>query len=463
MNRPRDALIDQESSHTSQDPVDSLISSSTIAEPQMTKSYEDLWFQRELERSKELSEQIAEALGELRALRSILSRRYRPDLEGQVQRLSIERDEMIITWGQALLGLCDDGATLLLQEPSGERVTLYPPNNVSHAGVPSVESSIEPLILHLKRPQNDLEESEDEGRILGEGRDLSPSSFRQEGALPNLISSIDRELPYEGSSSIIDDDSEETDDPGIADAPTLSLTQFSLEELRDQMLSPKGWNTEDSLDSEIEDDSILELATALVVRLGRPRELSMGQLKEHLIELEAEVECCQSWSVFEQDTQHAIVTLVTSRLRAIQDHIGESPFDQDRIAKMFRRLTRFSSDFRPGFIHGLSREKVPEHDSWKNDEIQAWSRLEVLLSIKPQLPNLSTERAEQLNHLRSILSQEEEIKDFSNVLRAAVTECLNSGFTQENPHLVKVLGEHLSHLSGKRFKKLRLAASNLRF
>jgi hypothetical protein len=124
-----------------------------------------------------------------------------------------------------------------------------------------------------------------------------------------------------------------------------------------------------------------------------------------------------------------VVTLITSRLRFIQDFIGDSPFDQDRIAKMFRRLTRFSSDFRPGFIHGLSREKVPEFDSWKNDELQAWKRLEEILDIEPVLPKLSPEHSEKLELLKDLLSKEEEIPDFSNVLRSAVTDCLNSGFS----------------------------------
>jgi hypothetical protein len=252
----------------------------------------------------------------------------------------------------------------------------------------------------------------------------------------------------------------EVDDPGVADAPQVSLAQFSLDDLRKQMLNPKGWN-QDPVDAEEDHDgSGFQLAIEIVQRIGNPRPFGTQQLREHLIELEAEVDCCQRWSVFDQNVQHAVVTLITSRLRNIQDQIGENTFDQERIAKMFRRLTRFSSDFRPGFVHGLARDKIPEHESWKVDEVHAWRRLEQLLNIQPELPKLSPERTEKLDQLKDLLTREDDIPNFSNELRAAVTDCINSGFPQDSPHLSRLLEHHLSHLSGKRFKKLRLAASS---
>ncbi len=443
---------------------------------------ESRWLQSEIERCQALSEHISYIQVELRELRSLLAQRYRPSLESQVQRLSIERDEILISWGQSLLGLCEGGAQLDLRSPTGDLVTLYSAIRPLHSSEVIYPSS------HVSSVDPHHESASDNARILGQREDklelsapfndslsnhkrshqdvmISSEVVSSEVVSSEVVSSSEQsdDLPTtplkEGSAHL-----EEEEDPGIAEAQTVSLTQFSLDELRQQMLSPKGWNSADkdpSTEATSDDDGI-ELAIEIVKRLGRPRQFSSDQLKEHLIELESEVDCCQSWNIFEQDIQHAVVTLVTSRLRSIQDHIGDSPFDQDRIAKMFRRLTRFSSDFRPGFIHGLSREKVPEFDTWRNDEVKAWQRLEELLSIKPVLPTLSPERAEKIEHLKSLLIREEETPDFSNALRAAVTDCLNSGFNQESPHLVKVLESHLSHLSGKRFKKLRLAATSPR-
>jgi hypothetical protein len=444
MNRPREGLEEQDEQHSSER------DDKVVGEIDSFESEKRL-LQNELARCRELSMFITKLQEEISEIRAVLSKRYWPELEAQIQRLSMERDETLISWGQAILGLCSGEGYVEVHLADHSSLTLF--NESSSLSDQSLNHSYRsPLHFHSSE-ENMIDDGED--RVLGQTTsifsELQSSQQREEVALQP-----ESDLKEQ---NVLEDDL----DPGINDAPTLSLTQFSLKELREQILQPKGWIEGESKDEQKAEVNSREQAIELIKRLGTPRELSAHQLKEQLIELESEVDCCQSWSEFEQEVQHAVVTLVTSRLRAIQDQIGESPFDQDRIAKMFRRLTRFSSDFRPGFIHGLSREKVPEFDSWRNDEIHAWKRLEKQLGLEQSLPKLSPERAEKIEHLKDILSREEEISDFSNVLRAAVTDCLNSGFSQESPHLVMVLESHLSHLSGKRFKKLRLAASAPRF
>ena len=453
MNRPREDLEKKANSIENNNVFE------TNETPQLTHhqleqyrdSRDDHQMQNELKKCMEFSQAITHLQQELSTLRASLSKSYWPELEAQVQRLSIERDETIISWGQTLLGLCSSGAQLKLHTNS-EILNIFGKDGDSSSL--NHQSS-----LPLGHSENLYSEGSftDQFRPLNEGRILGRAG--KDDLYPSLKSSyaIGDEV---GESNQVDDINE-AEDFGVADAPKVNLTQFSLEELREQMLQPKSWGADEEEDKSEEADSHTgkELALDLVKRLGSPRKVSSSESKEYLIELEAEVECCQSWSALEQEVQHAVVTLVTSRLRDIQDYIGESPFDQDRIAKMFRRLTRFSSDFRPGFIHGLSREKVPEFESWKNDEVKAWERLQKLLEIEPNLPKLTPEREEKLERLKNLLTQEDDNPDFSNSLRAAVTECLNSGFSQESPHLIQVLESHLSHLSGKRFKKLRLAAS----
>ena len=75
-------------------------------------------------------------------------------------------------------------------------------------------------------------------------------------------------------------------DPGINDAPSLSLTQFSLNELKAQMLQPK-WSADQTGDSEEQDGTALEQAMILMKRLGRPKEMSNQFMKEPLLELES--------------------------------------------------------------------------------------------------------------------------------------------------------------------------------
>lgn len=406
------------------------------------------WHQQEERRSLELSQFISHLQSQLRLIHRSLGDRYRPDLEGRIERLSMERDEAIISWGRSLLGLCEGGAQLQLVSSTGEEYLLLSETNL----FANTTEELDQLLA-------------DEAKTVGE------STTRTFGELDPSISSIGMatETPVQSQPNdhvgekldldlISEADGEELeDDPGIADAPQLSLTQFSLSDLRERMLKPKSWH--DDNEEEDDEENHHELATSIVMRLGGPKDLNGSQFKEHLIELEAEVECCQRWSIFTQDLQHAIVTLITSRLRDIQDRIGDSTFDQERIAKMFRRLTRFSSDFRPGFVHGLSRDKIPEFDSWRADEVHAWRRIETLLDLTPSLPKLTPEREQKLNELKLILQRRLELDDFSNLLRNAVTECLNAGLPHESPYLVRLLEEHLSHLSGKRFKKLRLAVA----
>lgn len=456
MNRPREDLDEQEDS-----------ASLNLDYSQGHEQTDDIRLKHELQKCEELSLCIQQIQAEISDLRAQLSQRYWPELEARIQRLAIERDETLISWGQSILALCAQNGHLEVHDQKGKRLSLFKSN--------SLHSST----IHINSPaSNRIANSQDE-RVLGEPsfspyaetNDYSDKALETDGSLiaSNELPSTAQDFLNQAEKSKDFDikeapNSEESEasDPGIHDAPSLSLTQFSLNELREQMLQPK-WTASQPEDTEVTDGNSVETVLNLMKRLGRPKDLSQPLMKEHLLELESEVDCCQSWSSFEQDVQHAVVTLITSRLRFIQDFIGDSPFDQDRIAKMFRRLTRFSSDFRPGFIHGLSREKVPEFDSWKNDELQAWKRLEDILDIEPILPKLSPEHSEKLEHLKDLLSKEEEIPDFSNVLRSAVTDCLNSGFSQENPHLIMTLESHLSYLSGKRFKKLRLAASSTRF
>lgn len=414
----------------------------------------------EVERVHVLSQLIIDLQDQLRELYASLSERYQPHLEGQSNRLALERDEAIISWGQALLGLHESGVKLELVTLDQERTSLFTGPAVSSA-LSAVKRA--PREVSLTASTSTTGSIDDQRSSTVSPRPSEPHPSRASGPYISGSSASNAQLSESQGVDSDDSDLSAEEDPGIAEAPTVSLTQFSIDDLRKQMLKPKGWGQEDSVDLEADegegDEMHHQLAIEVVKRISSPTQLNALQLKEHLIELEAEVECCQRWSVFSQAVQHAVVTLVTSRLRKIQDQIGENTFDQDRIAKMFRRLTRFSSDFRPGFVHGLARDKVPEFESWRVDEEHAWQRLEELLDLKPQLPTLSPQRVEKLDQLKQLIEAESESPEFSNKLRAAVTDCINSGFPQDSPHLAKVLEPHLNHLSGKRFKKLRLAAS----
>ena len=99
--------------------------------------------------------------------------------------------------------------------------------------------------------------------------------------------------------------------------------------------------------------------------------------------------------------------------------------------------------------------------SWEADEREAWKRLERLLDITPPLPKLSPEQERALEHLKEVSAQSSTSENFSQDLREAVSKCLSAGFPSESRHLTEWVLPHLSHLSGRRFKSLRQAQSQL--
>ena len=63
----------------------------------------ELW--DEVERSREYLAVAAAIQDELTGLHAELATRYQPSLEERAHRLSIERDEALVTWGRSILGL----------------------------------------------------------------------------------------------------------------------------------------------------------------------------------------------------------------------------------------------------------------------------------------------------------------------------------------------------------------------
>ena len=380
-----------------------------------------------------------------------LSQSYNMEQEDHIFRLSIERDEALVLWGKSVLALCAQGFEVSLTTPQGRQVKamgVLDPSLISSSA--SISSSVDfpldssPTPSSIPTPSSHSAESTNKYKAVIIDSSNSSSSSSVE-SISSSFDSIDRD----------DDQNDETQ--GEADATPISLNQFSLEDLKAQINQPKGWS-QFAVDPVESDDEWKALGQEMIKRLGPPQLYSASQVKEQLIQLESEVDCCQQWSIFNRDIQNAFLTLITSRLRKIQETLGENLFDQDRIAKMFRRLTRFSSDFRPGFIHGLSRDKIPEFDSWATDEKEAWKRLESALGFKKEASALGVDAQKYLEEVKRVLQLGEHHEQFSVELRRTIVDCLNFGIQPEHPHLVELILKHLSHLSGRRFKKLRQAA-----
>jgi|GEM_PF-2709086 len=416
--------------------------------------HEALW--REVERSRELLAVAGALQDELSALHRALSEQYQPTLEERAHRLMIERDEALVSWGRSILGL----------EAIGVRTKLHFPDSSTP---PAQARGATPSWL-----QHDLEAPQAEGRLLGDpmhsrayerpqdhiADEAKPIPGPPEPSTPDAspVQLIAQLVSEPDEDELIDDD--EAEDPGVAEAQRVLLTPTDLQNLQDKISQQKGWTHQEP--EEASAQPWQEDAESLSLRLGAPRaQYDSALIKQALLDIEAEVECCQQWGAFDREVQNAILSLITSRLRKLQGHIGSNLFDQDRVAKLFRRLTRYSSDFRPGFVQALSRDKTPSNDSWEADEREAWKRLEGLLDISPPLPKLNAEQATALERLKEVSRSGEGSPGFSQELRDAVSKCLIAGLPSESRHLTEWVLPHLSLLSGRRFKSLRLAQSQL--
>ena len=476
-----------------------------------------------IDHSKQALTMVLSIQHEMTSTHQQLATGFHKSLEERMRRLSIERDEALLHWSHALLELNTHQVEFMFQLNDNQLISALPhshhsidhsatlstPHNsqANYSSAASYDAS-QTNAMHSTNPSThssqQVTDNHTHSTVLGT-RDISSSSSHSSSGSESSNAVVtgnyidvshdathtnyhESNSSYEASSShaktishvathqhevnthsssqsqlISDLSATENDDEYDAraeEAESLSLTQFSISKLKAQMTQPKNWQKLDDR-TDLSDEQWKSKALEIIKRLGKPQKYTEQELTAHLIELESEVECCQQWSLFDRDVQNYLLTLITSRLRKIQDAMDNNPFDQDRIAKMFRRLTRFSSDFRPGFIHGLSRDKIPELDSWEADENQAWDALHKHLEIANPLPPVSEEQQALLQEITHIIKNQSHISNFSVQLRDAVGACLNAGISPENPHLARIITKHLSFLSGKRFKKLRLAVNTL--
>jgi hypothetical protein len=425
-----------------------------------------------IEHSRQALAMVLSIQDEITSTHQQLGQGFHGSLEERIRRLSIERDEALLHWSHALLELNThqvelqfkiDQHTILSAAPQEE---IHYINGSMQANQNSSNTTaLADGMVVLGDPYFKSEETQSSYDIVLTKKRINPSQYEKQKIHQEVSpsqdykrASISRVKEDSILSSVDLDDSDY--DPGLADAETISLTQFSISELKAQMTQPKTWQKVDNNPPKNE-EQWRDKALNISKRLGKPKIYNSQEIKTHLLDLESEVECCQQWSIFDRDVQNHLLTIITSRLRKIQDFMEADPFDQDRIAKMFRRLTRFSSDFRPGFIHGLSRDKIPAFDSWEDDEHNAWNALRKYLDVPSTLSPLAEGQRKLLQEIIDLIKDKDTINDFSSLLRDAVGAWLNAGMSPESPHLAKVISKHLSYLSGKRFKKVRLAVHTL--
>ncbi|HND28786.1 MAG TPA: hypothetical protein PLA94_02270, partial [Myxococcota bacterium] len=171
---------------------------------------------------------------------------------------------------------------------------------------------------------------------------------------------------------------------------------------------------------------------------------------------------CDRWRVFPKDLQRALIGLMASRLRRLQDERGVNTL---RIEESFSRLSAFSKREQPGYVIGLSRHHRPMRGSWDEDSESYWDRLAACLpeettpEVRPNLEKVLGE-LESLSAELSGAPGPEIAEAVASQLRRTLREALKGGLSSRDPRLVRVLAPHQELLDSPDFRSLRRAIRN---
>ena len=86
-----------------------------------------------------------------------------------------------------------------------------------------------------------------------------------------------------------------------------------------------------------------------------------------------------NWVFFPSDAQRLLLSVATCRGRQIQEMSRTLSLDM-----VFHRLSQFSQQEKPGFVHGLARTHQPKHGNWFKDAGHSWRELKQLVEPKKQ-------------------------------------------------------------------------------
>jgi hypothetical protein len=170
----------------------------------------------------------------------------------------------------------------------------------------------------------------------------------------------------------------------------------------------------------------------LLEQIGRPTRVrdaeTARRVTDHVAYLTNDLD---SWLRYPQSTQQALVGLLSSLARHVQD---ESPADTSdpTLKSVFSRLSRWSKLYRPGFVPGLSRNNPPNHGSWLADAEHWWNVLseDAAPAAAPASPSDGA--------FRRLEEQVAAEPDPASLARA-VQEAVDAGVSQSDPRLVKLL------------------------
>lgn len=143
------------------------------------------------------------------------------------------------------------------------------------------------------------------------------------------------------------------------------------------------------------------------------------------------------WTALPRDVQRALLSLVVTRLRRLQDDVR---LTAPRLEDAFSLLTAWSKREQPGFVIGLSRAHRPVRGTWAEDAETWWERLG-LLADAPVIDD--ARRAELLAEVEAAAlacdaAPPEQAEAARRALRGATHRALDGGVSARDRALVRL-------------------------
>lgn len=175
-----------------------------------------------------------------------------------------------------------------------------------------------------------------------------------------------------------------------------------------------------------------------------------------------------AWLTFPTETQRALIGLVSSLARHLQDEVDllvGAP--ADTLRGLFPTLTHWSKLYQPGFVPGLSRRFGPESSSWIGDAERWWAVLSTtgrpggspdpIRALPARTPSPAP-RVEDIDPVEALRDLDRAVADPASDLSAALQRVVDSGVPQRDQRLVRCLLPHIARVSEVRgFKTLKSA------
>lgn len=179
---------------------------------------------------------------------------------------------------------------------------------------------------------------------------------------------------------------------------------------------------------------------------------------EDTLEQEAQRVCREAdrmerWLELDRNRQQLLLSYAAAKARYLQERAracGASMLMVAGLDPAFRLMNRFSKEYRPGFVWGLSRSHTPKRGQWMNDAEQYWHEL---LDLAGRSPKVETNPERALARLEATLEREPP----EDQVREAALDVLASGVSASDPRLLRLLEPYVDALTGRPLKAVRRA------